>query len=224
MRAINGFTKILREDFESTLPPEGRQALDRIESAAGRMGGLIEALLSLSKVDRHPIHSVEVDIFRLVQEVREELCAAGQCPCENENACGCQWTVVGLPSASTDQVLARLVFSNLMGNACKFTLAHRSPSIRVFSEERSDGIWYGVSDNGMGFDMAYADKLFHAFQRLHPDSVEGIGIGLATVKKALDRLGGAIEAEGIVGGGATFRFRLGPAANDTRDDVEAVRS
>lgn len=219
LRAINGFTKILREDFESSLPSEGRQALVRIESAAERMGGLIEALLSLSKVDRHPIHLSHVDISCLIQEVREELCAAAQCPGAGKTCCNVQWSVAPFPSLLTDHVLARMVLTNVLGNACKFIRPDSTQRIEIFTQERADGTWCVVSDNGMGFDMAYADKLFQAFQRLHSDSVDGIGIGLATVKKALDRLGGAIEAEGVVGAGATFRFRLGPAANNVRDEV-----
>jgi len=116
------------------------------------------------------------------------------------------------------------VFANLLGNAWKFTRGESAPRIRVEGVQRADGTWYEISDNGIGFDMARADLMFKAFQRLHGDSIDGIGIGLATVKRILDRLGGDIEAHGTVGGGATFRFRLAPVRKVGTTRNELVRS
>ena len=210
LRAIDGFARILKEDHGDKLSPEGIHAIDRIVAGANRMGRLTDALLSLSRLDHRPLELRSVDVATIVQEVHDELKDAVGCRTRDGGPCNVRWAVDGLPAVVADPELVRQVFANLMGNACKFTRDKAHPRIWIGTVERPDGIWYEISDNGCGFDMAYADKLFKVFQRLHDDSVEGIGIGLATVKKAIDRLGGSIEAEAKLGEGAAFRFRLTP--------------
>ena len=213
LRAIDGFSRILLEEYAPSLPEEARHLLGRIVAGANRMGRLIEALLGLSRLERHQLSIVEVNVFQVVVESRDELVAAIAAQVPNPHGDELEWEIADLPTIQVDPDLVRQVFANLLGNAVKFTRSKPRPRIRVGAVQRPDGIWYHVSDNGIGFDMAYADKLFQAFQRLHGDAIEGIGIGLVTVKRIVDRLGGAIEAEGVPDQGATFRFRLGPVRN-----------
>lgn len=208
LRAIDGYARLLKEDYGDRLPPDGIRALDRIAAGAGRMGRLTDALLSLSRLDHRPLELRTVDIAALVQEIRSDLQEAGSTG-RGADRTPHRWEIGELPSVEADPDLVRQIFANLVGNAFKFSSGKESPIIRIGTEERADGIWYTITDNGSGFEMAYANKLFQVFQRLHDDSVDGIGIGLATVKKAIDRLGGAIETEGRPGEDATFRFRLG---------------
>ncbi|HQF55533.1 MAG TPA: ATP-binding protein [Fibrobacteria bacterium] len=210
LRAIDGFARVLEEDHKEALPEEGKVALERIVAGAGRMSRLIDALLSLSRLDRRKIDSIPVDVAKLVQEVRDELMAD---PCHAQR--GIEWVLGELPAIRSDADFLRQVFANLMGNACKFTRGVPDPRISIRTIERDDGIWFEVADNGIGFDMAQSGKLFQVFQRLHGESVDGLGIGLATVKKIVDRMEGAIEAEGAPGEGATFRFRLEPAKTES---------
>lgn len=214
LRAIDGFARVLQEDHKGGLPEEGRIALDRIVAGAGRMSRLIDALLSLSRLDRQKIESRSVDVGRIVREIQDELSADANGPSR-----GIEWNVGDLPEILSDADLVRQVFDNLLGNACKFTRDSAGARISVRALEREDGIWFEISDNGIGFDMAYAGKLFNVFQRLHGESIDGLGIGLATVKKIVDRLEGAIEAEGELGKGATFRFRLEPPRTDATNAV-----
>ncbi len=210
LRAIDGFARVLQEDHKEALPEEGRIALERIVAGAGRMSRLIDALLSLSRLDRRKIDSIPVDVAKIVQEVRDELSADANGPSR-----GIDWNVGDLPAIRSDADLVRQVFANLMGNACKFARGVSDPRISIRTIERDDGIWFEISDNGIGFDMAQAGKLFHVFQRLHGENIDGLGIGLATVKKIVERMQGAIEAEGAPGEGATFRFRLEPAKTES---------
>lgn len=224
LRAIDGFARILQEDFGGTLPREAHVLTGRIVAAAERMGGLIQALLGLSRLGRQEIDSCEVDVEDVVRETIEELTAAANARIGDSEGHGAVWKIGHLPHVHSDPDMVRRVFANLLGNAWKFTRRESAPRIRVESVQRADGIWYEISDNGIGFDMAQADRMFKAFQRLHGDSIEGVGIGLATVKRILDRLGGDIEADGTVGGGATFRFRLGPSSKPPTTRMELVRS
>jgi signal transduction histidine kinase len=204
LRAIDGFSRILLEDELERLSPDGQDALRRILAGSSRMNHLIEALLGLSRLDRATVRIQSVDMEQIVRQLHEEI---GPGPA--------RWTIGSLPACSTDPDLVRIVFQNLFANATKFSATRPEPRIEVFAEEREDGIWYGVRDNGTGFDMAHAKHLFHMFQRLHDATYEGLGIGLATVKRILDRLEGAIEATGEPGKGATFLFRPTPPATDT---------
>lgn len=212
LRAIDGFSRIIRDDHGGSLPEDARRMLDKVVLGAGRMGRLIEALLALGRLDRHRLELVEIDIRQLVADVHEELHASTGCRHPGAEGCPTRWEIGDLPPVVADLDLVRQVFANLMSNACKFSSHVPAPVVRIGSEAEDDGIWYSVSDNGSCFDMAYAGKLFQPFQRLHGESVEGIGIGLATVKRIVERLGGAIEAGGDVGRGAVFRFRLSAPA------------
>jgi len=215
LRAIDGYARILTEDFAGMLPDEARNYLGRMVAGADRMGRLIDALLSLSRLERQKIALETVDVAKVLDEVHQELRDAGNCRICERGFCDMAWSIGPLPEIHADPQLVKQVFANLLGNACKFTRETSDPRILVRAVERPDGTWFEIADNGSGFDMAYSDKLFKVFQRLHPDSIEGIGIGLATVKKIVDRLGGAIEAEGKPGEGATFRFRLEPSRTES---------
>lgn len=224
LRAIDGFAHILKEDFADSLPIEATATIDRILAAVSRMTMLIEAILSLSKLDRCPVEHLEVDVDRMLRDVFLELDAVGFC----HQCHGCLWweslDQKVFPTIKTDPALCRQVLVNIVGNACKFTRDGENPRIKLGFESRQDGIWISVSDNGCGFDMAYANDLFRPFTRLHTGSVDGAGIGLATVRKILDVLGGAIEMESRPGEGAMFRFRLEPSRLDGPLADSSVRS
>lgn len=214
LRAIDGFARILKEDYGAALGGEGGGVVDRILGGAERMSRLIEAMLELSRLERRRIDLHRVDVGEVVKEVFAELEATGVCVGCAGCGRGASVAIAGLPCIESDPDLVRQVFANILGNACKFTRGRTDPRIEVSSEERQDGIWFVVADNGCGFDMARSDKLFQAFQRLHDGNIEGVGIGLATVKRIVDRLGGGIEAQGRPEDGATFRFRLEPAKTE----------
>lgn len=209
LRAIDGFARILAEDHGDALDKDGKASLDRILAGAGRMNRLIDALLDLSRIDRKPFRRIPVDMSQIVREVREELTVGGE-----SLPVPIDWRIEPLLDCQTDPDLVRQIWANLLSNACKFSGQTTTPSVRISSEERPDGIWYSVADNGAGFDMAHARNLFGMFQRLHDASVDGLGIGLATVKRILKRLDGEIEFESTPGSGATFRFRPGPSRWD----------
>lgn len=218
LRAIDGFARVLDEDHGDILPDDAKSSLKRILAGADRMNRLIDALLDLSRIDRRPFRRMPVDMTRIVGELREELDAGAPSPRST-----IEWRIGILEPCETDPDLVRQILANLLGNAVKFTARTTAPFVEVSSEERHDGIWYAVRDNGPGFDMAHSKNLFGMFQRLHDGSVDGLGIGLATVKRILRRLEGEIEFESAPGQGATFRFRPGPNPWDetSRDLPEA---
>lgn len=202
LRAIDGFSQALEEDYAQVVDDTGRDYLARIRKGCARMGHLIEDLLQLSRLTRREIGRVDLDLSALAREVAEELQAG---------APGRRVAFDIQPGlrASGDPTLLRAVLDNLLGNAFKFTAP--VPKARIaFGEERVDGQHaFFVRDNGVGFDMRYVDKLFGAFQRLHDaESFEGTGIGLATVQRVILRHGGRIWAESAPGQGATFFFTL----------------
>jgi light-regulated signal transduction histidine kinase (bacteriophytochrome) len=219
LRTIDGFSQILQEDYEEALDDEGLDYLGRVRAASAHMATLIDDLLDLSRVGRRPLRREPVDLARLASEIVEDLGAAQ--PARNvEFAAGENIKAYG------DVSLLKVALENLLGNAWKFT--EREPEARIeFGADR----WprpgtltpvYYVRDNGAGFDQAYADKLFGAFQRLHgQDEFEGTGIGLATVARIVHRHGGRVWAEGKVGGGATFYFTL--AGRDTGDRAATAK-
>ncbi len=206
LRAINGFSKILLEDFADQLTPEAGLYLVRVCKAAERMGQLIEDLLQLSRINRAELSRLPVNLSNLVRTVALEL---ERMDSERRVAFTTEDGLV----AEADLGLMRVVFDNLLGNAWKFTAKTPQARIEFGLVPAQEGLVYFVRDNGAGFDMAYGNKLFTAFQRLHQDSeFEGTGIGLATVHRIISRHGGRIWAEGAVEQGATFFFTLG----DTR--------
>jgi PAS domain S-box-containing protein len=202
LRAIEGFSQILLEDYEGKLDEEGKLYLRRTKNASQRMGHLIDDLLNLSRMTRSEMRRESVDLSALVNAVVEEL--RGTWPEHDVEVV----VEEGL-GANGDESLLRVALQNLLGNAWKFTRDQPDPRIEFGMLEHEDAPAYFVLDNGVGFDMAYADKLFGAFQRLHSTGeFEGTGIGLATVQRIIHRHDGRVWAEGETGKGATFFFTL----------------
>lgn len=204
LRALDGFSRVLLEDYSDKLDAAGQDCLRRICAASQRMGQMIDDLIGLSRVTRNQLRRERVDLSQMAQEIMRELQTAEP----NRRV-----EVVISPGLSTeaDPGLMRMVLTNLLNNAWKFT-SHREQGRIEFGrtgEEEKGKKTYFVRDNGAGFDMNYADKLFGAFQRLHAASdFAGTGIGLATVQRIIHRHGGKVWAEGAVGEGATFFFSL----------------
>ncbi len=209
LRAINGFCHILEEDCASSLDSQVLRHLDRIRTAAVRMGELLDGLLMLSHVFRSELAHEPLDIggmaAEIVQRLRDEMPER-----EVEVRIHANLTATGDPS------LVRLMLENLLENAWKFTAAQRLTRLEVGrSSQAGQDIFY-VKDNGSGFDMEYATKLFQPFVRLHSDEeFEGTGIGLATVRRIVQRHGGNVWAEGVPYAGASIYFTLGNANADT---------
>lgn len=205
LRSIEGFSQIILEDYADRLDEEGRRHLERVKAASRHMSNLIDDLLDLSRVTRKPLQRQTVDLSALAHEVAAELRAA-----EPERRVTLD--VEENLRAEGDARLLRVALENLLGNAWKFTAGEREARVEFGSSSGSGGEeehTYYVRDNGAGFDMNYADKLFGAFQRLHPaEEFEGNGIGLATVQRVIRRHGGRVWAEGSPDHGATFYFTL----------------
>ncbi len=201
LRAIDGFSRILREDYEAQLDAEGKRICGVIVDNTRRMTQLIDDLLSFSRLGRAEMHLVEVDMEKMARDVFHEL--AG------DDAGKIQFTLSRLEPAFGDPALLRQVWSNLLGNAVKFTAKKKARRIEAASRAEADETVYFVQDNGAGFDMRYYDKLFGVFQRLHGSSeFPGTGIGLSIVQRVVARHGGRTWAEGEAGKGATFYFAL----------------
>ena len=202
LRAIDGFSQILLQDYENQLDVEGKSYLRRVSAASRRMGQLIDDLLDLSRMTRSPMRRERVDLSTLARVIVEEF--RNTLP-EHEVEVIVEDGLV----ANADGSLLRAALENLLGNAWKFTRNQPHPMIEFGLLEHEETPTYYVRDNGVGFDMAYVDKLFGAFQRLHSMSeYEGTGIGLATVQRIIHRHGGRVWAKGEVGSGATFFFTL----------------
>ena len=205
LRSLEGFSQVLLEDYAGALDEQGRQYLSRIQANVGRMAQMIDDLLHLSRATRVELRRERADISALARDVIVELRATNP---DREVQVSISDDLV----ASGDPDLIRLVLQNLLGNAWKFT-AHRPGAAISVNARQEDGVdVFVVQDNGAGFDMRYADKLFSPFQRLHSSTdFEGTGIGLAIVQRIVARHGGHIRADGVPGEGATFRFSLTPA-------------
>ena len=203
LRAINGFARLIVEDHHAALPEEGRHALGRITSNASTMGQIIDDLLSLSKISYQPLRTGKVEMNELVRGAYHELAEA-----QPGRVIECE--IGDLPPAAGDPNLLRQVWVNLIGNAIKFTREQKRASIEIGGNMAGpEFATYFIRDNGAGFDMQYAGKLFGAFQRLHRSTeFEGTGIGLALVQRIIHRHGGTIWAEGQPGAGARFAFTL----------------
>ena len=200
LRAINGFAHLLAEQAAAVLDDEGRDMLDRIQRGASRMGLLIDDILHFSRVSRVDMLRTDVDLDALVQAVATDL--AEQYPAS-------RMALSPLGHVSGDPAMLRQVFVNLLGNALKFSSRNTQPLVEVFVERTAGGPSLCVRDNGVGFDPAYADRLFGVFQRMHgAEEFPGTGVGLAIVKRIVERHGGQIRAESAPGRGATFRFTL----------------
>jgi light-regulated signal transduction histidine kinase (bacteriophytochrome) len=202
LRIINGFAQALRED-NPTMNAESQSHLERIMGASKKMGELIDGLLTLSQFARGELRREPVDISAIATRLLEEFAAT-----EPERQV--EWRVdPGLQSMG-DPPLVEALMQNLLHNAWKYTAQTPLASVRVYAQRRGGKNWFCVSDNGAGFDMARSAKLFQPFQRLHmPNEFSGLGIGLATAKRIVQRHSGEMQAEGAPGEGATFRFSLG---------------
>jgi signal transduction histidine kinase len=205
LRAIDGFSQALIEDLGANLPEDSKPYLTRIRAATQRMGQLIEDLLNLSRVSRGELVRGAVDVSEMARQVAADL----QLRDADRKVEVKVWDGM---LANADARLLRAAFENLMGNAWKFTAKAARAEIEVGEMRSEQGMVYFVRDNGAGFDMAYASKLFAAFQRLHSgNEYPGTGIGLATVQRIVQRHGGRIWADAKPGRGAVFYFSLEPA-------------
>ena len=205
LRHIGGFSKLLMEEFGSTLDPAAQHYLDRIHSGTQKMGLLVDELLNLARVGRHALNRQSTQLNEIVAEVIAILQP------ENEGR-QVDWVIADLPVVDCDPVLVKQIFQNLLANALKFTRTRAQAVIKVSRQEPEEGGQpiFVVRDNGIGFNMKYVDKLFGVFQRLHrAEDFEGTGIGLATVQRIVQKHGGRVWAEAEVDKGAAFYFTLG---------------
>jgi signal transduction histidine kinase len=205
LRHMVGFAELLQRHSLPVLDDKSKRYLGIILEASKRMGTLIDDLLAFSRVGRTEPQEVTVNLRQVVQEVVEEV---------RPDTAGREvaWKLGNLPDLRGDRTMLRLVFSNLIGNALKFTRTRPRTEIEVGWFEDARGVVVFVRDNGVGFDMKYANKLFRVFQRLHrSEDFEGTGIGLATVQRVVHRLGGTVWAEGAVNEGATFFIGIPPS-------------
>jgi light-regulated signal transduction histidine kinase (bacteriophytochrome) len=208
LRAVDGFSRILLDEYADQLDDTGKDRLQRVRAAAQRMAALIDDLLKLSRITRSELKREDINFSALAHEVIEEL--RKQEP-ERTVQCIIQPDLI----VWGDARLLRIVLDNLLGNAWKFTSKRPDAQIEFGMLIQDGEPVYFIRDNGAGFDMAYAEKLFGAFQRLHEISeFPGIGIGLATAQRIIHKHGGRIWAEGEVEQGATFYFTL-----EAREDL-----
>ncbi len=216
LRHMDGFSKILEEEFGAQLPADARHYLKRIRLAAAQMGRLVEDLLQLARLGRQQVKRETVSLQRLLEETIAA-CAEG------EGAREIMWRKSALPEVEGDSGLLRQVFANVISNALKFTKNKTPAIIEIGSLEQDREIRVFVKDNGAGFDPRYADKLFGVFQRLHrQDEFEGTGIGLAIVARIIHKHGGRVWAESKPECGATFYFTVGAARQEMDSLVETV--
>jgi signal transduction histidine kinase len=202
LRRVDGFAKMLEEDYAEPLDDEGRRLLRVVRDSAKDMGHLINDLLAFSRLSHKDLSLTRLDLPALVADAKRlsEHDAAGR---------NIRWEVGELPPAFGDNATIREVLVNLLSNAVKFTQPRAEAIITLAGRVEGDEAIYSVTDNGVGFNMAYKDKLFDVFQRLHASSeFEGTGIGLALVQRIIQRHGGRVWAEGKVDEGATFSFTL----------------
>lgn len=212
LRHVDGFARILKEEHSAKMTPEAIIYLDRILTAATHMGQLIDDLLNLAKIGRLELRRERAQIAGLVKQAIAEL------PPEAKER-NIEWWVEPLPELNCDARLLKLIFTNLLSNAVKFTRNQANAVIEVGSRVTDGQATIFVRDNGVGFDMQYADKLFGVFQRLHrQEDFEGTGIGLATVQRIVRRHGGEIWAESQLNSGTTFFFTLGPRSEASGED------
>jgi PAS domain S-box-containing protein len=206
LRAINGFSQLILEDYAEKVDAEGRDYLQRIATASHRMGQLIDGLLALAKIAKPDLERERVDLSGLARSIAAHF----------DSPRDVVWNLADPLIADGDPRLLRSLMENLLGNAWKFTRDRKPATIEVGTVNRDAATVFYVKDNGVGFDMAHARQLFSPFRRLHTDAdFEGTGIGLATVERIVRRHGGRIWAESAPGEGATFYFTL-PVTSATR--------
>ena len=209
LRHIDGFARMALEKSRG-LDESLVKQLSIVVQAAGTMGRMIDGLLNLSRVGRAELQRRPVDMAGLVEKARTQLGPEAARPT-------LRWEVGALPAANGDPELLQLVWINLLSNALKYSSRRPQPEIQVGTQTVDDGkLVFFVRDNGVGFDTRYGGKLFNVFQRLHrQDEFEGIGIGLATVRRVVERHGGRVWAESRINEGATFYFCIGEESADT---------
>ena len=202
LRGINGFSRLLLQDYGDRLDEHGKEYLRRICTATLRMSELIDGMIDLAQLTREPLHFAEVNLSRLAASIARELLAS-----EPERRV--EFVAAADIRARGDERLLRVVLHNLLSNAWKFTARKETAHVEFGVRQAGSSLAYFVRDDGAGFDMRYADKLFGAFQRLHGvKEFAGTGIGLATVQRIVQRHGGLVWAEGEIDKGATFYFTL----------------
>jgi light-regulated signal transduction histidine kinase (bacteriophytochrome) len=207
LRAIDGFSRALIEDFEGKLEPEAKRLLDIVRRNSIRMGALMDDLLAFSRLSRQPLDRRKVDPAAIVRRLLNDGTAAR----EGRDIA----IAIGAlpPVCEADPALLSRLYDALIDNAVKFTAQTAAARIEIASRVENGRTIYFVADNGVGFDMQYAGKLFGLFQRLHrAEDYEGTGVGLALAQRIVHRHGGAIWAEASLGAGATFSFTLGREA------------
>lgn len=201
LRALSGYSKMLEEDYLPVLDEEAQRLIGNIQFNASKMGVLIDELLAFSKLGRKPINKNTVNMQALVETIVTEI--------GKTNPHNASIYIHELPSAEADQTLLHQVWVNLISNAIKYSTKSGNPRIEIGAEQQNGEQVYYVKDNGAGFNMQYADKLFGVFQRMHrQEEFEGTGVGLAIVHKIVTKHGGRIWAEAEVNKGATFYFTI----------------
>jgi light-regulated signal transduction histidine kinase (bacteriophytochrome) len=202
LRAMNGFSRLLEEDYGKLLDAQALHYIQRIRVSSNHMAQLIDDLLNLSRFARANLHVDTVNLSEIAKTVAADLT-------QTDPERTVLWSISDDITARGDSQLLRVVLDNLLGNAWKFSSHTPNAKIEFCAETHAGRQVYVVRDNGTGFDMAYGGKLFGAFQRLHgPNEFEGSGIGLATVQRIIHRHGGDVWAEGEIGKGAAFYFTL----------------
>ena len=205
LRALDGYAALLAEEADR-LGEDGRRHLGAIRRNVRRMSELVESLLELSRAGRQPLRTGPIDMERLVRSVLDELLVPG----ERERT---DLVLPHLPTATGDESLVRQVLANLVGNALKFSSRKERRRLEIGARTEAGRTFWFVSDDGIGFEPAQAEKLFRVFERLHEaEAFEGTGVGLAVVRRIVERHGGTVRAEGAPGRGAMFSFSLGDVA------------
>jgi light-regulated signal transduction histidine kinase (bacteriophytochrome) len=202
LRSISGFSNIIKNEYSGSLDPEGIDLFNKVLNSTKRMGELIDDLLRLSRISKQELRKDNVIMKELLKNVFDELTGSSDnsiLKLKNNYLC----------DINADSSLMKIALTNLLSNAIKFSKSRKKPVIEVGCATNENEIIYSIKDNGVGFDMNYADKLFKVFQRLHSiEEFEGTGIGLALVQRIISKHGGKVWAEGEVGKGATFYFTI----------------
>ncbi len=217
LRAINGFAGILLEDFGPQLPAEAQHYLERVRNGGRRMGELIDDLLAFARLSRQPLNRQSVNMTQLAGEVLAEVAPAG-------SGRLIETRVGELSACQGDRVLLKQVWINLLSNAVKYSRGRTPAILEIGCEQIHGETAYFVRDNGVGFDMQYANKLFGVFQRLHrAEDFEGTGVGLAIVQRVIHRHGGRVWAASEPDRGATFYFTVAADQKNGRESMELNR-
>ena len=200
LRAIDGYIKIIEEDFSALFDEEGKKALSIVQRNAEKMGRLIDDLLTFARMGKKELLKTELNMNQLVEEVLADL---------KHEVTGVRVNVGDLHPVKGDYALIKQVLLNLISNAFKYSSKEQTPQVAISSELKNNQVFYTIKDNGVGFDMKYYNKLFGVFQRLHrEEDFKGTGVGLAIVQRIVNKHGGSVSARSGPGEGATFVFSL----------------